>query len=150
MKLQIIAAVSAFLLLLSGCNGKEDDAVTGIKFERGHGSVWGNQFYIEISDDEIVTARYIREGTGELVTEEHIPITDAQRQTIRTVAQQLPLEKERTQLWGKRKADGTEFRKLTLICGTKETVYRWPNTPEANQLEQLLESMVKNETEEIK
>lgn len=134
----------ALVLLLTGCAAKEESAVTGIRFNRGHGSAWGNQFYIELDAEQIVTASYIPEGTGELVTVNHIPITDAQWQSIIAAAQQLPLGKARTNPWENRKLDGGEFRELTLIRGKKETKYRWPDGPEAQQLEQLLETLLKD------
>ena len=104
--------------------------------------MWGNQFYIEISPVEIVTARYIPEGSWDLVTVEHIPITDTQWQTIKSAVEQLPLEKARTNIWEKQKLDGSEFRKLTLVWGKKENTYYWPNKPEAQQMEALFEALL--------
>ena len=129
-------------LLLSGCGAKRNGEITAIKFNRGHGSLWGNQFYIEISPQEIVTARYIPEGSWDLVTVEHLPITDDQWQSIKNTVEKLPLEKARTDIWEKQKLDGSEFRELTLVRGKKQTLYAWPNTPEAQQLEQLLETLL--------
>ena len=141
--LKILAAVLAFgALLLSGCSAKRNQELTAISFNRGHGSVWGNQFYIEISPVEIVTARYIPEGSWDLVTVEHLPITDAQWQTIKSAVEQLPLEKARTNIWVKQKLDGSEFRELTLVWGKKENTYYWPNKPEAQQLEALFEALL--------
>ena len=140
--LKIVTAVFAFgAILLAGCSSK-DNGVTKITFNRGHGSMWGNQFYIELQATEIVQARYIPEGQSELVTLEHIPITDAQWQTLKSTVEQLPLEKTRTDIWEKQKLDGSEFRELTLVRGKKEVTYYWPNTPEAQQLEQLFETLL--------
>ena len=141
--LKILAAVLAFgALLLSGCSAKRNQELTAISFNRGHGSMWGNQFYIEISPVEIVTARYIPEGSWDLVTVEHLPITDAQWEKIKSAVEQLPLEKARTNIWEKQKLDGSEFRELTLVRGKKEVTYYWPNKPEAQQLEALLEALL--------
>ena len=141
--LKIFTAVFAFgALLLSGCSAKRNQELTTISFNRGHDSMWGNQFYIEISPEEIVIARYIPEGSGDLVTVEHLPITDAQWQMIKSTVEQLPLEKARTNIWEKQKLDGSEFRELTLAWGKKEITYYWPNTPEAQQLEQMLEALL--------
>ena len=139
MKLRFAAMVLA-LCSLFGCRAK-DAPVTGLIFHRGHGSAWGNQFSIEVNGTEIVTAEYIE--NGELVTVTHVPISEAQWQAICTLAEQLPLEKARSDVWDKYKLDGGEFRKLTLVQGTAETKYRWPDTPEAEQLEQLLEALVR-------
>lgn len=130
------------ITLLAGCNLKEDDAVTGIKFNRGHGSMWGNQFYIELQAAEIVLAHYIPEGEMDLVTVDSLPLSDTQWETIKSAVEQLPLEKARPKLFEMQKLDGGEFRELTLIRGEKETTYLWPNTPEAQKLEQLLEALL--------
>lgn len=141
--LKILTAVFAFgALLLSGCNAKGNQELTAISFNRGHSSMWGNQFYIKISPVEIVTARYIPEGSWDLVTVEHLPITDAQWQKIKSAVAQLPLEKARTNIWEKQKLDGGEFRELTLVRGKKEVTYYWPNIPQAQQLEALLEALL--------
>ena len=140
--LKIVAAVFAFgAILFSGCKAK-DESVTKIIFNRGHGSMWGNQFYMELQATEIVRAQYIPEGRSELVTLEHIPITDAQWQTAKSTVEKLPLEKARTNIWEKQKLDGGEFRELTLVRGKKEVTYYWPNTPEAQQLEQFFEILL--------
>ena len=146
MKLNKTAGVvfALLILLLTGCAAKEEDAVTGIIFERGHGSAWGNQFYIQLEAEQIVSASYIPEGSSEPVTVTRLPIADTQWQTVIAAAEQLPLEKARAHLWENRKLDGGEFRKLTLIRGRKETEYRWPDGPEGQQLEQLLEALLKD------
>ena len=139
MKLRIVAMVLA-LFSLSGCRAN-DAPVTGIIFQRGHGSAWGNQFSVEVNGTEIVTAEYLE--NGELVTVTHVPISEARWQSICALIEQLPLEKARSDIWDKHKLDGGEFRKLTLVQGTTKTEYRWPDTAEAEQLEQLLEALVR-------
>lgn len=103
---------------------------------------WGKEFYIELQATQIVRVRYIPEGQSERVALEHIPITDVQWQTIKSAVEQLPLEKARTNIWEKQKLDGSEFRELTLVRGKKENTYYWPNKPEAQQLEALLEALL--------
>ena len=140
---KVIAIVLIFgALLLAGCYTQETGEITKIKFNRGHGSLWGNQFYIEIQETEILRAEYIPEGSGELVTAEHLLITQDQWQRIKSAVEDLPLEKARTNIWEKQKLDGSEFRELTLVRGKTETTYYWPNTPEAQQLEQFLEALL--------
>ena len=134
--------LACLVTLLLGCKQEESTDITGIKFNRGHGSAWGNQFYIEIHATQIRLARYIPQGESELITVEHLPITDAQWQTLKGTVAQLPLEKARTNIWEKQKLDGSQFRELTLVYGKKEVTYYWPNTPEAQQLEQLLETLL--------
>ena len=129
-------------LLLSGCGAKSNGEITQIIFNRGHGSMWGNQFYIKISPEEIVSARYIPEGQWDLVTVENLPIPYEQWHKVKSAVEQLPLEKARTDIWEKQKLDGSEFRELTLVRGEKEVTYYWPNTPQAQQLEQLFETLL--------
>ena len=148
-KLRVLPLFLMAALLLSGCGAKRNSEITKIIFNRGHGSAWGNQFYIKISPEEIVTARYIPEGSWDLVTVEHLPITDAQWQTVISTVEQLPLEKARTNIWEKQKLDGSEFRELTLVRGKKEVTYYWPNTPEAQQLEQFFETLLSDIVEPI-
>ena len=148
--LKILAMILIFgVFLLTGCGIRSSAAITGIVFNRGHGSAWGNQFYIEICSGEILLARYIPEGGSELVTLEHIPITQEQWQSVLRTVEQLPLEKARTNLWEKQKVDGSEFRELTLVRGKKETTYWWPNIPQAQQLEQLLEGLLADSIEPV-
>ena len=130
------------VLLLSGCGTKRNSEITTITFNRGHGSAWGNQFYIQINSEEIVTANYIPEGSWDLVTVEHLPITDEEWQPIKSTVEQLPLEKVRTTIGEKQKLDGGEFREVTLTRDRKEVTYYWPDTPEAQQLEQFLETLL--------
>ena len=144
---KIVGMLGLALALLAGCDAKADDPITGIKFDRGHGSMWGNQFYIEIRQEQIVTANYIPEGTADLVSVQNIPITPEQWEALTALLEQLPLEKARTNLSEKNKLDGGEYRRLTLIResrkGEKEYTYRWPSGEKANELEALLEQLVK-------
>ena len=136
------ALLAALLgLLLAGCSAGQGDLM-GVWFHRGHGSAWGNQFYMHLQPTQIRLARYIPEGSSELVTVENIPITEEQWETVKNAVEQLPLEKARTRLWEKQKVDGSQFRELTLLRGKKETTYWWPDTPEAQALEQLLEQLL--------
>ena len=125
-------------LLLSGCFAKRNTEITKIYFNRRHDSPWGNQFYILITPAEIVIARYIPEGSQDLASINNLPITDTQWEMIKNTVEQLPFEKARTDIWKKQKIDGSNFRELTRVRGKKETDYWWPDTPEIQQLEQLL------------
>ena len=142
MKSKVLVVIMLLALLLPGCKALDEPQVTAVIFNRGHGSAWGNQFYIHVEPEQIVMARYIPAGSSELVTVEHIPITAAQWETIRSMVEQMPLEKARTDLWEKQKLDGSEFRELTLVRGKKEITYWWPDILQAQQLEQLLETLL--------
>lgn len=133
------------LLPLYGCGSAAPSAaLSGIVFERGHGSAWGNQLYLEVCPEEIVVARYIPEGSTELQTAEKIPITQTQWQRLEAQLQEMTLEKERVSWWqqllGKKKLDGGEYRKLTLVYGDAQVACRWPD--DGAELEALLEYLV--------
>lgn len=138
------------LTAMSGCSRVEDAPLCGVILERGHGSAWGNGFYIEVRTDRIVLARYFPQGAQEQVTCEQIPISPEQWNAICQAVQAMELEQDRTawwqNLWGSSKLDGTQFRKLTLIWdtpgGEQSVLYRWPADPRAGDLETLLEQLV--------
>lgn len=135
------------ILLLTGC-GREPvrSKLTGLTFDRGSGSVWGDQLYLCLTETEILTLRYIPEGSGELKTLERLPVTQEQWQAITSVLEQLTLEKEKDSLLGKlfQKQDGGDYRRLTLTYGETSIIYRWP--AEGAQLESLLEQLVSEVT----
>ena len=135
------------ILLLTGCGEKpEQRKLTGLIFDRGNGSVWGNQLYISLTENQILTLRYIPAGSGEMQTLNQIPITPEQWQTVSQVLEQLQLEEEKPTLFGKlfQKQDGGDYRRLTLTYGETSVTYRWP--AEGTQLESLLEQLVKEVT----
>lgn len=132
-------------VLLAGCGGKTEK-LTGLTFDRGSGSTWGNQLYIVLTQTQIVTLRYIPAGTGELVTLEQLPITAEQWQTVVDALEKLQPEEEKTSWLGKlfEKQDGGDYRRLTLTYGEHSAVYRWP--ADGQQLEDLLEQLVSEVT----
>ena len=133
------------MLGLPGCS-KGREPVTGLTFERGNGSVWGNQLYIHMTEAGITTLRYIPDGSGELVEQENLPLTAAQWQAVLEQVEQLALEREKSSLIGKLfgKQDGGDFRRLTVIYGSEAVIYRWPENGQA--LESLLEQLVREVT----
>lgn len=135
------------VLLQSGCSrGQEPQSPTGLTFDRGSGSSWGNQLYISMTETRISTLRYIPEASGQLKTLEQLPITQEQWKAILGALEQLPLEEEKTSWLGKlfQKQDGSDYRRLTLTYGEKAISYRWP--AEGAQLERLLEQLVEEVT----
>ncbi len=149
MKKFCILAALMLLTGLPGCQTKQDPALTGLIFDRGSGSEWGNQLYIEVNSGQIVTLRYVSQETGQLETLEQIPIQPEQWEAIAAALGKLELQKD-TASWkdwllGSSKLDGGQYRKLSLIydAGGKETQtdYRWPDSPEAGQLEAMLETL---------
>lgn len=132
------------ILLLQGCGGDPGpENLTGLVFDRGSGSSWGNQLYIALTEDGITTLRYIPEGTTELKILEQLPITQEQWQALTQQLAQLTLTREKPSFLGKlfQKQDGGDYRRLTLIYSEKEVSYRWP--AEGDRLESLLEQLVR-------
>ena len=150
MKKIVAAAAALLVVLLCGCTPKEEGMITGILFERGHGSAWGNQFYIQLCPEEIVVARYFPAGSAQQQNCEHIPITQQQWDELCTALQAMELEKDSVswwqRLWEGSRMDGTQYRRLIIVWSTargdKEIAYRWPDGPEAENLEKLLESLI--------
>ena len=144
MKITSALLITACLTaLLTGCvSQSEDKVLTRLVFDRGHGSMWGNQFYIELCEEEIICIRYIPEGSAELVTQTEIPLTDQMWEQIVSAVGELELKPEKA---GKKQVlDGTEYRRLTLTweIGGKEKTVNYSFSPAAQKLEALLESLI--------
>ena len=143
--------LALFLLLsfcVTACASKEtDNAITEITFERGHGSAWGNQFYIKVRPDQVITLRYIPENGSDLNSAENLPITDRQWQALTDQLQNMTLQKEKASLWPKLFApkvlDGGAFWKLSVTRGNHTTAYLWPGDEQAAIFEQLLEQLAR-------
>lgn len=133
---------SVMMLWLPGC-GKDREAITGLTFERGSGSAWGNQLYISITQSGIATLRYIPDGSSDLVELKNLSITKERWQAVLLQLGQLDLEKEKTNLIGKffGKRDGGDFRRLTITYGSETVTYLWPENGQT--LEALLEQLVR-------
>lgn len=144
-KKAVMMALAFGLFLLSGCAKAQSGNITGIRFERGHGSAWGNQFDIEISSAEIVIAHYIESETMELVAVEHLPVSYTQWDMFKSMVGELELKKARSTAFDRNKLDGGAFRKLTLCYGEKEILYQWPDSAESARLEEKLESFLQEQ-----
>lgn len=151
MKKYILAGIAGCVLCctaLLACT-RDGGVLTGIRFDRGHGSAWGNQFYIEVHPQQIAQLRYIPEESGELTVCENIPITGEQWQQLAEAVGALELKEKRNTwreaLFGAARQDGGEYRTLTLLwerkSETKEITYQWPRSDQANALEALLEGL---------
>jgi len=153
-----ICIVAALMLLtgLSGCHAKADYVLTGIIFDRGHDSAWGNQLYMKIYSTEIVRLHYISKDTGQLEILEHIPIQPEQWEALKCAVLDLELRKDtlswRERLFGHSKLDGGAYRNLSLVYsgGGKEvtTKYQWPESTQAQELEDMLEHLAQSATED--
>ena len=139
---------------LTGCGEAKlpaDTSLARVTYDRSHGSLWGIQFYIDLTETEIVRTHFFPADEGTLKEDSHIPVTDEQwkevEQRVLTMAPSLAVKKgEKLGFFKKQKLDGAESRTLTLTWeknNKQQTIsYDWPNTAEADALEELLEMMV--------
>ncbi len=144
-------------LLFSGCTVSGDippDAeLSGIRFHRDHGSIWGVRLTLDIAPEGIKEVG-VTKG-GEWVERENLPIRPADWNKIADAVEKirpaLLAVRQKPQIWpfslfGKvQRLDGTETRELTLIFktqnGEEAVLYNWPESDAADQLETLLEDI---------
>ncbi len=133
------------LILLTGCSAPSGE-ITSITFERGNGSVWGHQFYIELTPSEIVALRYPAPQSHDIVEEAHIPIAREDWEKALLLTEKLsPYLKEYKAsfiklLFRRGITDGTDFKHLTLCYGEDSILYKLPYVDEAFALEEFLTS----------
>ncbi len=150
MKKILLIVMLLFLVSLSACGAKEDPVLIKIVFERGHGSMWGNQFYIEVTADQIQQVQYISKDTMELDNRNNIPITEQQWQALENAILLLELQEDnntwKDKLFGQSTLDGGEYRRLTLTWKIgdkeKEVSYLWPQSQQAAEFESMLVQLV--------
>lgn len=144
--------IAALLLLtgLSACGVNEESVLSGIIFERGHGSMWGNQLYLDVRANQINRIQYIVDETMVLESRENIPIVPEQWQALENAVLCLDLKEDKSSwkdiLFGSSKLDGGEYTKLTLIWRTghkeKEINYLWSQSQQSAVLEAILEQLM--------
>lgn len=138
---------------LTGCGEAKlpaDTTLNRVTYDRSHGSLWGVQFYIDLTETEIVKTHFFRPGEGDLTEVSSVPITAEQwkqvEEALLSLAPSLTVKKgEKLGFFKKQKLDGAESRTLTLtweIENKEQTIsYDWPSNDEADALEELLEAM---------
>lgn len=116
--------------------------MTRFVFDRGHGSAWGNQLYIEICPGEITVVRHVGED-GALQTKEHLPISAEEWQQLERLLEDVTLEKSPAwkRLFAGNVKDGGLYRQLTITYDSKQISYRWPENGDA--LESFLEQLAR-------
>jgi len=147
------AKLLAFLIAITGLSGcgrdiTSSDSLVRITFDRSHGSLWGNQFYIDLTETEIVEARFFRQGETEQTEVSCIPLSAEEwtkaEQAVLSLAPSLKEKKEKKGIF--QKSDGAEERTLILTweteTGEKTVVYDLPSTENAIALEEYLETLV--------
>ena len=155
----LLLALTALIaaMLLTACTFDMENAeLTQVTFTRGHGSMYGSQFSITVTKDEIVYASFFpEEGANDPTEVFGAPIDQAQWESIADLVGKMSpkLEKDSSDtFFGKiinkikpQMLDGGEFRKLTLtltIGDKEETIpYLWPQGEDAEALEALLEKI---------
>lgn len=146
----VLLLAACLTVCLVGCAAEQEAELCRIRFDRGHGSIWGNQLTVEVCPEEIILLRYIPEGATDLELVEHLPITNAQWEALRNALETMKLKKEGSSFWRRvfqgTKVDGGEFRKLVLYWktdgGEEAFSYVWPQGPEAEAAEKLLEGLI--------
>lgn len=146
-----------FLAGLAGCGSSSAFApscgsLSGVIFDRSHGSLWGIQFYISLTETEIKEARFFQPGASEQAEISAVPLDgetwEQVEQAVSNLLPSLAEKQEKNSLFGMKKLDGTEERTLTLTWktenGKKTITYTWPSSEEAAKLEKLLEGLVQN------
>ena len=151
-------------LLLTGCTaaaplpGPDTAQLVGVAFDRGHGSMWGYQFYMHLTPEEIASVYFFPADISgsDPVECSHVPLTAEQwaqaEAAVLALHPYLEPVKEPT-FWDKLSArfrkvqmlDGGSSRTLSLtwrLNGEDVTVgYRWSSCDEASALETLLETI---------
>ena len=148
------------LLLLSGCGDRqpvpENGELIQVSLERGHGSEWGNQFYICVDPEKIQAVSRFTEGAdGAYTTQYDIPITAERWQQVAAAATAAASQMEVEQppgflsalleRFGPPVLDGGAYHTLTLTWETENTIeeitYIWTGRPAEANLEDLLEEL---------
>lgn len=151
MKKTILLLVFAWIgMLFTACAPAEAPVLIRLEWERGHGSMWGNQMFVAVTPEGIDEVRFI-DSDSELQTVRNSPVTQQQWEELERLVQKLELKEEKPawleKIFGSAVLDGGEFRTLTLFWqtekGTQQVRYQWPGSGEADALETLLETLAK-------
>ena len=107
-------------MMLPSCGGEKAE-ITQLTFDLGNGSSWGDQLYVCVKSDCIVTLRYYSSETEGVEVLENIPITESQWQTLIDSLDGVELKKEKSGLLEKLfgKTDGGDYCRLTVAYGEK-------------------------------
>ena len=145
-------------VLLTGCSGPEPvRELTGVELDRGHGSMWGYQFYIRVNREEVESASWFQESAeGEFITVENVSIDQGQWQKIESMVLEMLPQMEEVKprpikdLIDKmgmlpQVLDGGVYRNLTLTWSvdgeTEEVEYVWTSSSRQMELEAMLEQL---------
>ena len=152
-KLPALLLSACLAVCLTSCAApRQGDSVGRIVFDRGHGSMWGSQLYMELTPEEIALVRYFPAGSGEQVTLEHIPLSQDAWRELTAAIENHDLEPKRTgffaRLFGSRKQDGGEYQTLTVQWEKETVTYRWRDPNQAAEFALLMEALLPPQTED--
>lgn len=142
----LILLTPVLAMLLPSCGGEKAE-ITQLTFDRGNGSSWGDQLYVCVKSDRIVTLRYYSSETEGVEVLEDLPITEAQWQSLVEALDGVELKKEKSGLLEKLfgKSDGGDYRRLAVAHGEKSVVYGLSDN--ADSLEKAFIDLVAEVTE---
>ena len=162
-----ILSLAMAMLMLSGC-GKLKDAsaeppgtLAAIEYGRRVDMVWGENFSIRVTPEEIVFIDYFVEENRDYRFETGVPLEDVQWQQLETAALELlpgltEIKPQKETLWERlfKKEepflmDGADSSTLSFDWETEEGIvivsYNWKNDdPKAQQLIELLYALQDN------
>lgn len=158
MKRMTLIGLLVVVLFSSVCCGQAEPAeLTRVVYARGHDSVWGNQFRMDVCPSEVSYFHYFRQGDQEQEFRElyAVPIDQAQWDRIEEETLKLaPLLKEQkppgllerlSKPLGPAELDGDAWWSLSLTWlqdgKPREVQYVWPSCEEADALEVILEEL---------
>ena len=154
MKRLALTGILAILLLCCACGKSAQPAeLTRVVYARGNGSVWGNQFHMDVCPTEVSYLHDFRDGTEfrELFA---LPIEQLQWEQIRLAAEvaaaQLQVQKPPNllQRLAPKADDGGDWWSLTLTWVTdgepKDVTYIWAATAETEAFSLLLEELAQS------
>lgn len=160
MKTRIILGLLLIPMLISlgGCAEKDITDATPVRviFNRTHGSVWGDQFYMDICPEEITSTCFFSKinFSNEQVVQENVSITAEQWSAVEAAVTDLRplLEEVKKPSLLKRiissrhpTVDGHLTRRLTLVFETDDEPlsieYNCPHSDQTTELEHLLEEL---------
>ena len=154
MKRKLICVLAVFLAagLLAGCGKEElsEENLSGITYNRSHGSMWGVQFYIDITEDEISYTHFFLPEEYEMIEGEAEEITKEEWEKIKNSVMEFLPDLEEKKSGGFLEGmvlDGGEEKSLTLTWetekGEKEIEYIWPGGEAFDEFEKFLEDFAK-------
>lgn len=135
MRRYFLAGLMLLPLLFCSCGpAKQPVTIERVIYDQGHGSAWGNQFYIELTKDRIILLQDIdpNDPTAALREAYDLPITSEQWDAVQNAVSSLTdtLTPQHSEGWLRRlfsgrRTDGGAYYQLSVITNDskKEKIY---------------------------